>query len=78
MKFNSPKEKMELFCDPSIFEDSEKVEKIEKVEKNYDFENFDNYVPVKREINWFWEISETSEKSEIDCTDHPDKYVQQG
>ena len=70
---------MDLFCDPSIFDDPSDdkskppPEKLPR--KKY---NFVNYVPAQRETNWFLSLRKDEVEEEVDCTDHPDKYVQQG
>ena len=71
---------MELFCDPSIFDDNDSRNDKKKVEKIKRENDFENYVPEQREKNWFLAVlNETDEenKIEIDCLNHPDKYVQQ-
>ena len=71
---------MELFCDPSISDDNDIRDGKEKVEKIKRENDFENYVPEQREKNWFLAVlNETDEenKIEIDCLNHPDKYVQQ-
>jgi hypothetical protein len=66
---------MELFCDPDIFEDEEKVEKKKKihVRKN----DIESYVPNERNKLWFLNRVEQENPDVVDCFNHPDKYVQQ-
>ena len=66
---------MELFCDPDIFEDEEKIEKKKKihVRKN----DIESYVPNERNKLWFLSKVEQENPDVVDCFNHPDKYVQQ-
>ena len=71
---------MDLFCDPSIFDDPSDDKSKPPPEKlpSKDFDNFVDYVPAQRETNWFLSLRKDEVEEEVDCTDHPDKYVQQG
>jgi hypothetical protein len=68
---------MEIFGDLDIFDDGKSSikEHPQKIEKS---EDFSNYYPTQREMNWFFTYRSDNDKNTVDCTDHPDKYVQQG